>query len=226
MSVDPRAVGPIYCETPLAAFSFPAEPVNFITNAVIVGFGLVALYLVYRQRGSIDVWALATLLTLTGIGSFLWHGLRTPLSLTLDVLPGLLFLLLFVFVWARRVWGVYRSLLFLGAFLAATIVLSYLTQLIIPYRGPPVGVVLAVLGSAGCLIYQTRAHYGALAWWGGASIALALVAYFFRSIDLYTCDVVPFGTHFLWHIFLSASAFVSIYMVLRIDKQMYRRDAL
>jgi hypothetical protein len=218
VSVDPRAIGPLYCETPLAAFSFPAEPVNFFTNAVIVAFGLIAFYLSYRQKGRYDVWALATLLTLTGIGSFLWHGLRTPLSLTLDVVPGLMFLLLFVFVWARRIWGTYRSLFFLFGFLVATMGLSYLTQLIVPYRGPPIGVVLAVIGASAYLIVKTRAQYGVVAWWGVASVLLSLVAYFFRSIDLYTCSVIPFGTHFLWHMFLSGGAFVGILLILEIDR--------
>lgn len=214
----PPSIGPIYCETPLAAFSFPAEPINFFSNAVIVLFGLVALYLSHKYKSSADVWALAVLLTLTGVGSFLWHGFRTPLALTLDVVPGLLFLLLFVYVWARRVWETYRSAFFLATFFVGTFVLSWVTQQIIPFRGPPLGVVAAVLIAAGYLIMKTRKRYGAIALWGGASIGLSLLAFFFRSIDLYTCDVVPFGTHFLWHIFLSTGAFVGILLVQKIDQ--------
>ena len=211
-------IGPIYCETPLAAFSFPAEPVNFFSNAAIVLFGLVALYYSHKHKSSADVWALAVLLTLTGIGSFLWHGLRTPLSLTLDVVPGLLFLLLFVYVWARRVWGVRGASLFLGGFFASTFLLSYVTQLLVPFRGPPLGVVIAVVGAAGYLIMKTYTRYGRVAYFGVLSIGLSLLAFFFRSIDLYTCDVVPFGTHFLWHIFLSAGAFAGILLILRLDQ--------
>ncbi len=208
-------IGPVYCETPLAAFSFPAEPVNFISNAVIIAFGLVALWLSYRKWSATDVWALAILLTATGIGSALWHGLRTPLSLTLDVVPGLLFLLLFVYVWARRVWGVYGASAYLGAFFAGTFALSWLTQLVMPFRGPPVGVVLAAIVGAGYLIYRTRDRALLL---GSLTLLSALFAYTFRSVDLYTCSVIPFGTHFLWHVFLSGGAFLGILIIMKLDQ--------
>lgn len=208
-------IGPTYCETPLAAFSFPAEPVNFFSNAVIIALGLVALWFAYRKGSERDVWVLALLLTATGIGSALWHGFRTPLSLTLDVVPGLLFLLLFVYVWARRVWGVYGASAYLAAFFAGTFTLSWLTQLIMPFRGPPVGVVLAAIVGAGYLIYRTRDRVLIL---GILTLASALLAYTFRSIDLYTCSVIPFGTHFLWHVFLSAGAFLGILLIMKLDQ--------
>lgn len=208
-------IGPTYCETPLAAFSFPAEPVNFFSNAVIIALGLVALWFAYRKGSERDVWVLALLLTATGIGSALWHGFRTPLSLTLDVVPGLLSLLLFVYVWARRVWGVYGASAYLGIFFVGTFALSWLTQLIMPFRGPPVGVVLAAIVGAGYLIYRTRDRVLIL---GILTLASALLAYTFRSIDLYTCSVIPFGTHFLWHVFLSAGAFLGILLIMKLDQ--------
>lgn len=208
-------VGPIYCETPLEWLSFPAEPVNFATNAVIVLLGLIALLFAYRKRAAYDVWLMATLLVATGVGSFLWHGFRTPLSLALDVIPGLLFLCVFVFAWARRVWGARGGLSFLAAFFGATFVLSWATQLLVPFRGPPVGVVLTVVGAATYLIYKVRGR--GVTTLAVLTLVFALVAYFFRSIDLYTCEFILFGTHFLWHIFLSTGAFYGILLMLELD---------
>lgn len=209
-------IGPVYCETALQWFSFPAEPVNFFSNSAIVLLGLIALIYASRHRAGADVWALSTLLVLTGIGSFLWHGFRTPLSLTLDVVPGLLFLLLFVYAWARRVWGVRGSALYLGAFFVSTFLLSWLTQLLVPFRGPPLGVVITAIGAAGYLIYKIRGR-GATAL-AVMTLVYALIAFFFRSIDLYTCEYLIIGTHFLWHIMLSTAAFYGILLIIELDK--------
>ena len=37
-----------------------------------------------------------------------------------------------------------------------------------------------------------------------------------RSIDLMTCSIIPFGTHFIWHILLSLAAYLGIVMLLRL----------
>lgn len=212
----PPSIGPVYCETALQWFSFPAEPINFFSNAVIILLGLIAFVFARRANASREVWALALLLTLTGIGSALWHGFRTPLALTLDVVPGLLFLLLFVYVWARRVWGTYGASLYLGAFFASTFALSWLTQLVMPFRGPPLGVVITAILGAGYLIYRTRGR-GATTL-GVMTLVYALIAFFFRSIDLYTCEYLIIGTHFLWHVMLSTAAFYGILLIIELDK--------
>ena len=217
-------IGPIYCETPVGAFLFPAEPVNFYSNAIIVAFGLVALLYALRRRLGPDVVALAILLTLTGVGSFLWHGYRTPLSLALDVLPGLLFLFLFVYAWARRLMPVAYSVLFLGTFLVLAYALSYALMALVPVSGPPVGVVAAVVVSAAFLSVLSARRYGSIALVAVLSVAASLSAFGFRTIDLFTCDLIPFGTHFLWHIFLSLGAFLGIVFLVLVDRERARLD--
>lgn len=212
-------VGPIYCETPLAAFSFPAEPINFYTNAFIVAFGLIALLYAYRNRVTHDLWVLAGLLTATGVGSFLWHGFRTPLTLTLDVMPGLFFLFVFVYAWARRLWGTRGAGLFFASFLVLTFPAAYLVSFLVPISGPPLGVVVAVIVAGLYLVHTTERLYGSvLARLGLASILAALTAFAFRSVDLAVCAYIPFGTHFLWHLFLSGGAFLGFYLLLKIDQ--------
>lgn len=214
----PPTIGPVYCETALQWFSFPAEPVNFFSNAAIILLGLISLIYASRHKASADVWALAVLLTATGVGSALWHGFRTPLSLTLDVVPGLLFLFLFVYAWARRVWGVRGAASFLGVFVGGTFVLSWFTQLLIPFRGPPVGVVVAAIAAASYLIYKVRGRGGAVTALAVMTLVYALIAYFFRSIDLYTCEYLIIGTHFMWHIMLSTAAFYGVLLLIELDK--------
>jgi hypothetical protein len=46
----------------------------------------------------------------------------------------------------------------------------------------------------------------------------AVAAAVFRSIDLMTCDLIPFGTHFLWHLGLSTAAYLGIVLLVRMKK--------
>src|SRR5215467_9260882 len=101
------AFGPIYCETMYwNGMTFPAEPANTVSNGVIVLFGLASAYLVAKRAPkAVDLYVLSALLTATGVGSGLWHGLREPWALRFDVTPGLFFLFVLVFCWARRLWS-------------------------------------------------------------------------------------------------------------------------
>ncbi|MBU6310504.1 ceramidase domain-containing protein [Patescibacteria group bacterium] len=211
------SIGPIYCETPVGAFLFPAEPINFYSNAIIVLFGLVALAYAVKRRFSADISVLALLLALTGVGSFLWHGFRTPLSLALDVVPGLLFLFLFVYAWSRRVYGVLASLGLLVGFLGLTYALSFVSESVLPMQGPPLGVVLAVLISAGYLSVLSIQRFGSVGYVAILSVISSLIAFGFRTLDLYTCTVIPFGTHFLWHVFLSLGAALGVLFLMLVD---------
>src|SRR5688572_22613488 len=119
--------GPIYCETPAFIGLFPAEPVNTISNAVIVLFGILAVFMVRRRAPrAYDLYILCFLLIVNGVGSFLWHGTRTRWALTLDVMPGLIFVLALVFFWARRLWSSWQAGLFLAGFY---LTLNYLRQI-------------------------------------------------------------------------------------------------
>jgi hypothetical protein len=98
--------GPIYCETGHPWLGM-AEPVNTITNAAI----LIAAYYAYRfvrksQVGfSPDLVLMLILLAGVGIGSTLWHGLRTHWALQLDWIPGVAFLIVFTALWFRQLFG-------------------------------------------------------------------------------------------------------------------------
>jgi hypothetical protein len=59
-------------------------------------------------------------------------------------------------------------------------------------------------------VVQTASRAPRAAILGGLSLVLSMVALGFRTIDLQACAFIPFGTHFLWHIFLSASGFIGI----------------
>lgn len=217
--MDPRLIGPVYCETPLAYTGFPLEPVNTVTNLVIIAFGVVAFYLLrkYASRRA-DLYFLAALIVINGFGSLLWHGLRTEWSLVSDFVPGILFLLAFLALWAVRLFGLVRGLLTFGAFLAATFALTALVPVVQELRGPPYQGVFAIVLYAVLMLWCTYRKYNdrGLVVLGGLGLLAAAVAFMFRTVDLLVCDVIPFGTHGLWHIFLSTGSFLSLIFLWRL----------
>ena len=192
---------------------FPVEPMNTLSNGVIVLFGLAALYFVVKRAPrAIDLYALCALLIATGIGSGLWHGLRDPGALFWEVSSGLFFLFALAFFWARRLWSYPGALLFLGAFLGGVLLSRRYWDGevwgIHLQRWVALAPVVIVAGVA--LIARTYAYSARAALYSAAALCAALIALVFRTIDLAACPYIPFGTHFLWHCILSAGGFLGI----------------
>ena len=204
----PFTAGPIYCETLSAqAGVFPVEPMNTISNGVIVLFGLAGLYVVAkRSPRAYDLYILSAIQIVTGIGSGLWHGLRDTNALYFEASSGLVFLFVFVFCWARRLWSYVGAVAFLAAFYGGFL----LSQ---PYWGMVqrwVALAPVVILASVALIAQTYPYSKRIAGYGAVALLSAVVALLFRTYDLAACPYIPFGTHFLWHSFLSAAGFIGI----------------
>lgn len=204
--------GPQYCETP-ARFvpgSFPIEPFNTFSNLSIIFFALIGFYLVIRRAPRAwDLYLLCSILLVNGLGSFFWHGLRDRTALRIDVDAGLLFLVGLFFLWARRVMPLWQAGVFIVAFYFTT---EYFDDIdLIPY-GRWASMLPAIVVFGAYLIFRTGFYSRLGAYIGSAGILSAILALTFRTIDSehLVCGTVPMGTHFLWHIFLSAAAFTGI----------------
>ena len=223
MAEPQRFIGPIYCET-----GHPwlvAEPVNTWSTLVIILMGVMAAVHIWRnyKKPPVDAVILVIMLIGVGIGSFWWHGWRTRLALNFDVVPGLLFLFLFVTFWIRRLQGAWAGLtalfavpilimggIYLGRFVMGEIIVRPSPLFLLPTFGT-----IAVLGAFFVwLTYRKRGP--AMARHAGIILGLGLGAAFFRSIDLLVCGPLPFGTHFLWHCLLATAAYLAIRLVLRL----------
>jgi Ceramidase len=209
--------GPTYCETPeTIAGIFPVEPANAISSGVIVLFGLLALFQVMRRSPrSIELYVLCALLITNGVGSILWHGLRTRWSLTLDFLPAAIFVLVMAIVWARRVAPWQQVALAFAAFLGTLIALRFV-DLGLPIPGRMAASAIAIVGLAVWLIARSAAVSREAAMLGGAALVSALTALTFRSIDPWACATFGTGSHFLWHVFLSAGAYLSLLTIMKL----------
>lgn len=182
-----------YCERLGPAFF--AEPVNALTNAAFV---VVALWLWRSSRGVERV--LAAILLAIGVGSWLFHTHATVWAGVADVVPIVLFILVYVFAAHRRFlgWGVPASLA------AAALVLPYaavaggvfarLPGLSISASYWPVALLIAIYA------VSLRRSMPDVARGLGIGAAVLSVSLGFRSIDMAVCPMVPVGTHFAWHL--------------------------
>ena len=189
-------------QTPINAYcerldpSFWSEPINAVTN---LAFIIAALYVWPRSKGLPLAQALTTILFIIGVGSFLFHTFATPWAALLDVAPIGAFILLYLF-------AVHRDIIGLGLWkaLGATALFFPFAAIIVPvlnmlpffqisgfYWTVPI-----LLTGYGLALHKTPGiRQGFLT--GAAILAVSITA---RSLDDTLCNLLPIGTHFLWHI--------------------------
>ena len=186
-----------YCER--TDFTYWSEPVNAITNAAF----LIAAFIMWRRvRGeSLPIANLLVLiLAAIGVGSYLFHTHATAWGAMADVLPIVLFILVYLFAANLHFWNwpLWAALLGTAAFIPYALALTPLFEALPFFRVSafywPVPVL--ILGYAAALAPRAPGTARGLAI-GGALLIASLA---FRSIDEAVCDATPVGTHFMWHI--------------------------
>ena len=185
-----------------------AEPLNAVSNLSFLLAAWAAWVLATRTGAlSAGVRALIAIGASVGIGSILWHTYPTMLTLILDSVPILIFIIWYIWLYARNVLGM-RPLFAVAS--AAAFLLA--TLLAIPYSGvlhgafvyTPGLIVTLVLG-----VFQAREQSAArFALLAAAGVYLA--ALFFRTIDNEVCSVLPIGTHFIWHLLIGLVTYLAM----------------
>lgn len=181
-----------YCER--TDFSYWSEPVNAVTNAAFV---LAALYVWPSTRGLPLARLLTVILAMIGVGSFLWHTHATGWAGLADVLPILMFILVYIFAATRDYLG------------ASALVAGIVTLAFFPYAFGFRALFSGILPGANALYASVAVLILAYGLWlirgatgrglvFGAAILCASLG--FRMADDMVCASLPIGTHFLWHI--------------------------
>lgn len=185
-----------------------AEPLNAVTNLAFIIAGILAVR-AWRNssaasfRNSIDLLLLILLLFAIGVGSGLWHFYATSDTMMLDVIPIVLFMNLFLLSAAIRLlnlrwWG---ALILFGVFQG----LNYAANVFLPsgfLNGtimylPAYAILFAIVIWARILrVPSKHLLLQALVVW-----TVSLVC---RTLDTDLCPTIPFGLHFLWHVFNAA----------------------
>ncbi len=183
-----------YCER--SDFTYWSEPVNALTNAAF----LIAAAFVWRSTAGLPLArAMAIVLAIIGVGSFLWHTHATGWAGLADVIPILIFILLYLFAATRDYLHLHPlwALLAVMLFLPYAFVFAWGLGQILPGLGANAAYfsVAALIAGYGLWLRKTETGQGLLIGAGLLCVSLG-----FRMADGAVCDVFPIGTHFMWHI--------------------------
>ena len=183
-----------YCER--TDFGLWSEPVNALSNGA---FLMAAVWAWPMTRGLPLARAMAVMLAVIGLGSFLWHIHATRWAGLADVLPIFGFILLYLFAATRDYLGASGVLAgaVAAAFLPYMLAFAWGLGMFVPGIGAnaaylSVAVLIVVFG-----LYLRRTATGQGLLVGAVILCISLG---FRMLDGPVCDVFPLGTHFLWHI--------------------------
>ena len=196
-----------YCER--VGMGVFAEPLNAVSNVSFLLAALAAWVLAKRTGAlSVGVRVLIAIGASVGIGSILWHTYPTMLTLILDIVPILIFISWYIWLYARNVIGM-RPLFAVAAVAAFPLA----TFLAIPFSGvlhgafvyTPGLIVTLVLG-----VFHARERRRAARFTLLAAAGVYLAALFFRTIDNEVCPVLPIGTHFLWHLLIGLVTYLAM----------------
>ncbi len=199
--------GPWYAETHITD-NLIVEPWNAISSLAIAA---PAVYFLWKIRNNPKQYgfllAAIPFLLINGIGSTLFHGLRSSrIFLLMDFMPALILtLMITVYFWAKVLpkWWM--------GFVAVTPVFLLRFGIIdlIPGQGG-INMSYTISGIAFLLPvflilrkYQFRKSLNIII----SALCFGLAIYF-RQADKEFTDYVAFGTHFLWHIFTGIGAFL------------------
>ncbi|MFN3166181.1 MAG: hypothetical protein ACE37H_03855 [Phycisphaeraceae bacterium] len=198
--------------------SFWAEPLNAWSNAAfwVAAAGFAVALVIHRDRlregaasGSFasptgpaarDLWLLVVLLIGIGAGSFLFHTFAEPWSGMADVGCIVLWVLWYLWVSARRVlrWGRGFAAGALVVHLALSVLLLMATGwFLMSYLPTAAAAYLLALHAARFPLPGREALLG--------SAVTFTVSMVMAGLDRPLCDLIPTGTHFVWHL-LNAAA--------------------
>ncbi|MEM9717504.1 MAG: ceramidase domain-containing protein [Pseudomonadota bacterium] len=183
-----------YCER--TDFTYWSEPINAITNLAFIIAALVMWQRVGRN-GAARI--LCVILFMIGIGSYLFHTHATGWAALSDVVPIGAFILVYLYLVNRNLmaWPVWAALLGTMAFApyAAILVPTLNTlpffQISNFYWTVPVLLVIYAIA-----LRKRRPSLSRGFLIGAAILSVSITL---RSLDELLCNLLPFGTHFLWH---------------------------
>jgi Ceramidase len=200
----------VYCER--VGPGLLAEPLNAVSNASFL-LAAWAAWVLAKRTGNLSagVRALIAIAALVGIGSFLWHTYATSLTLILDIIPILIFIIWFIWLYTRTVIGM-RSLFAVAsaaAFLLATFVAIQYSEVLHGALVYSPGLIVVLVFGVFQATQRMVARFTLL-----AAAGVYVAALFFRTIDNEVCPVLPIGTHFLWHILIGLVTYLAMRSVI------------
>jgi hypothetical protein len=216
VNYSPQLCVPVdnYCERTGA--SFGAEPLNALTNVafLIAAWAAWRLYLRHpHPHGAVrhQLQALIVTIAIVGFGSTLFHTVATRWAEWGDVLPILLFMILYLWLLLTLFFGLpiaTKATVILLYFIATTYLEAVVPASFLWGGALYIPTVVVMVGAAAVLCLRQPVS-GKRLFIAIGVFCISLVA---RTLDAPICPVFPPGTHFLWHL-LNATL---LYLLLRV----------
>lgn len=138
------------------------------------------------------------LLSLVGLGSFIYHTARNSITLIFDAVPIYIFILYALFFALKELFeSKAKASLVLGGFFLLEVILSIYAPREFLNGSIRHLTAIAFISVLGVLLF--RKYGGKIKMPIMSVIGLYGFAILFRSIDMAVCNIIPIGTHFLWH---------------------------
>lgn len=205
----------IYCERTDAGFW--SEPVNALTNLLILCAGFFGLAQVRSRKTGVYAKVLCWWVVVIGLGSLLFHTTAIELTKWADIIPIATFTLAMSIFCLRRFSGLNWPKT-AAYFISYFALISIITWLIPSWLSEATNNTTAYLPAlAGFAFFGIVALiYGSPAGWFCIVCAVLLFAGFvFRAIDQDVCQAFPLGTHFMWHVLIAVMLAVTLTAVAR-----------
>lgn len=192
----------LYCER--LDPSFWSEPVNALSNLIIFGAGLLfirSVLRVSRKRAiapDLTFLFLGLLISVVGIGSFLFHTFANKWSLLADVLPILIFIGLAFGIYLRRIFNLSPIAAFVYSLTLAMVIYAIDSSPYDRFFNGSLSYFPAWFACffMACFSYKSHSRVAKKLFQATFVFTLSLC---FRSVDMMVCPFFSVGTHFLWH---------------------------
>lgn len=207
----PNDTGPIYQET--IAGRIPVEPFNTFSNLIFLAIMIYFLMRIYKEpRKHVFLWIAIPIIFVSWVGGTIFHATRShQVWLVMDWLPIMIVCLAGIIYFigkVRKQWW-QRVLIFAGILFLT----SFPRFINIPadYR-ISVGYAFTGIG-----VLTPFFWYAYLQNWKNVRFLILgllsfVVAVSFRTLD-YTIELLPMGTHWLWHLFGGIAVFFLLYYI-------------
>lgn len=209
----------IYCER--TGPEFWSEPINALTNLCFI-FAALVLFLQAKQKNVLhsDISLLIVLISIIGVGSGLFHTYATRTAMLADVLPILIYQISFLIIFSSKVMNVSGMTTFrlVMVYILLTILSGYVPRDWFNGSQSYAPALIFVTGFGIYLAkYAAQKSYILL-----IAAGVFLLSLTFRSIDMYVCQDIEIGTHFLWHILNSIVLYLCTYAII-LQRQLSHR---
>jgi hypothetical protein len=200
----------IYCERTTAAWN--AEPLNAVSNFAFF-IAAWAVRRLQKQRPNTalhgPIQALWVIIAVVGAGSLTFHTIATRWAEWADVIPILVFMIVYCWMILTVFFGfaAWLKTLITLAFFAATFYLEADEFQGLLWGGAMYLPTLFFLMAAGAGIWRRDADAGKAFF---TAALLFVISFAFRTIDEPLCSQIPIGTHYFWHIFNAAVLFLLV----------------